>query len=129
MKKNELKSLIDEAAERGASAAVRRLYQNGKLKKIKGSAFRKTEEVLYLYSKLPEDHPERIRIDRALANISDDEHRDIIASKYFDGMTIEDIAGDMDCSTQAVLKQRNKLIKMLSHELFPEDVLREIMEG
>ena len=92
------------------------------------NSFKKTEELLYLYPKLPEDHPERKRIDKALEKIKDDDYCDVIASRYFDGMTITEISDIYDCKYQNISKKRNKLVKILASELFPEDVLKELLE-
>jgi RNA polymerase sigma factor (sigma-70 family) len=124
----ELKKLLQEAAEAGATKAINKLKESGRITYCFTGSFKKTEEVLYLYPKLREDHPERKRIDEALKAIEDDEYCDVIASRYFDGLSIAEIAEIYDCKYQNISKHRNKLVKKLAAELFPEDVLSEILQ-
>ena len=65
---------------------------------------------------------------RALEKIQNDDYCDVIASRYFDGLTITEISDIYDCKYQNISKKRNKLIKILAAELFPEDVLKELLE-
>lgn len=122
----EIKKLIEDTAEATAQKTVRNLKSMGKLKRVFGNSFRKTEKLLYLYPKLPADHPERIRVDNALIAIEDSDYKDVVASKYFDGLTLEEIAEIYDCKPQNISKNRNKLVEKLAAELFPEDVVREL---
>ena len=125
---DELQSMFDKAAEAGATKAIRKLKESGRITYVFSNSFKKTEELLYLYPKLPEDHPERLRIDKALEKIKDDDYKDVIASRYFDGLTITEISDIYDCKYQNISKKRNKLVKILASELFPEDVLKEILQ-
>ncbi len=124
----ELKAIIEKAAEEAATRTLNKLKNAGRITYVFSNSFKKTEELLYLYPKLPVDHPERIRIDKAMEKIQDDEYCDVIRSRYFDGMSIVDISNIYDCKYQNISKKRNKLVKMLASELFPEDVLKEILE-
>lgn len=124
----ELKSVIDKAAEEAATRTINKLKSAGKISHAFTNSFKKTEELLYLYPKLPADHPERLRIDNALKKIEDDEYYGVIPSRYFDGMTIVEISDIYDRKYQNISKKRNKLVKILASELFPEDVLQEILQ-
>ena len=124
----EIKIMIEEAAEKAAARTLRKLKEAGRITYVFSNSFKKTEELLYLYPKLPEDHPERKRIDKALEKIKDDDYCDVIASRYFDGLTITEISDIYDCKYQNISKKRNKLVKILASELFPEDVLKEILQ-
>lgn len=124
----ELEEIIEKAAERAAQKTVRKLKDAGRITYVFSNSFKKTEELLYLYPKLPENHPERIRIDQAMKKIQDDDYCDVIASRYFDGKTIVEISEIYDCKYQNISKKRNKLVKILASELFPEDVLNEILQ-
>ena len=124
----EIKELIQKVAEETATRTLNKLKSAGRITYVFSDSFRKTEELLYLYPKLPEDHPERKRIDKALEKIADDEYCDVIASRYFDGLTITEISEIYDCKYQNISKKRNKLVKILASELFPEDVLKEILQ-
>lgn len=124
----DLQKVIEQAAEAAAAKTVKKLRDAGRITYIFSNSFKKTEELLYLYPKLPDDHPERIRIDEALKRIEDDDYYGVIASRYFDRMTIAEISEIYDCKYQNISKKRNKLVKILASELFPEDVLKEILE-
>ena len=128
MKAEDLKKLIDLAAEAAAAKTLRKLKEAGRITYVFSNSFKKTEELLYLYPKLPADHPERLRIEKALERIKDDDYKDVIASRYFDGMTITEISEIYDCKYDTIIKKRSKLVKILAAELFPEDVLKEILE-
>ena len=123
-----IEDLINKAAEAAANKTVQKLKSAGRIRYVPTNSFKKTEELLYLYPKLPEDNPERIRIEKALEKIKDDDYKDVIASRYFDGMTITEISDIYDCKYQNISKKRNKLVRILAAELFPEDVLKEILE-
>lgn len=128
MTKEEVEQIIQKAADLAASKTVKKLKDAGRITYVFSNSFKKTEELLYLYPKLPANHPERIRIDKALEKIKDDDYCDVIASRYFDGMTIVEISEIYDCKYQNISKKRNKLVKILASELFPEDVLNEILQ-
>lgn len=128
MTDEQIKKLIQDSAEAAAQKTVRKLKDAGRIKYNFSNSFKKTEELLYLYPKLPEDHPERQRIDQALKRIEDDDYKDVIASRYFDGLTINEISEIYDCKYQNISKKRNKLVRILSQELFPEDVLNELLQ-
>lgn len=128
LSKEDLQLMIDKAADAAAMKTLRKLKDAGRITYVFSNSFKKTEELLYLYPKLPEDHPEKQRIDQALKKIEDDDYKDVIASRYFDGMTITEISEIYDCKYQNISKKRNKLVKILASELFPEDVLKEILQ-
>lgn len=124
----ELQHMIECAAEEGAKKAIKKLKDAGRITYNFSNSFKKTESLLYLYPKLSEDHPERKRVDQALEKIKNDDYCDVIASRYFDGLTITEISEIYDCKYQNISKKRNKLIRILAAELFPEDVLKELLE-
>lgn len=124
----ELKEAIEQAADRAAEKTLNKLKNAGRVTYVFTNSFKKTEELLYLYPKLPADHPERKRIDEALKVIEDDEYYGVIADRYFDRMTIIEISEIFGCKYQNISKKRNKLVKILASELFPEDVLNEILQ-
>ena len=128
MTDEELHRIIQKAADEAAAKTLNKLKSAGRITYVFSNSFKKTEELLYLYPKLPADHPERIRIDEAMKKIQDDEYCDVIRSRYFEGMTIVEISDIYDCKYQNISKKRNKLVKQLAAELFPEDVLKEILE-
>lgn len=126
--KEEVAKIIEQASEAAVMKALKKLKDAGRITYVFSNSFKKTEELLYLYPKLPDDHPERLRVDKALEKIKDDDYKDVIASRYFDGLTITEIAEIYDVKYQNISKKRNKLVKILASELFPEDVLKEILD-
>ena len=128
MTEAELKKYIEEVAEKASERTLKKLKEQGRITYVFSNSFRKTEELLYLYPNLPENHPEKIRIDKALDKIKDDDYCDVIASKYFDGLSMSKISEIYNCKYSNISKKRNKLIKILAGELFPEDVLKELLD-
>lgn len=124
----ELERMIQKAADQAALKTLNKLKESGRITYVFSNSFKKTEELLRLYPKLPDDHPERKRIEQALEKIKDDDYCDVIASRYFDGLSIVEISEIYDCKYQNISKKRNKLVKILASELFPEDVLNEILQ-
>ena len=126
--RKEIESMIDRAAVQAAERTLKHLKDAGRVKHYFSNSFRKTEEVLYLYPNLPDDNEMKEKINKALEKIRDDDYFGVIESRYFDGMTINEISEIYDCKYQNISKKRNKLIKILASELFPEDVLKELIE-
>ncbi|MBR5948152.1 MAG: sigma-70 family RNA polymerase sigma factor [Clostridia bacterium] len=126
---DQLKKIIDDSAERAAKKVLNSLKASGRITYHFSDSFKKTEELLYLYPKLPEGNPERKRIESALQTIRDHDYYGVIESRYFDKMTISEISEIYDCKYQNISKQRNKLVRMLAAELFPEDVAKEIVQS
>ncbi|KLU66738.1 sigma-70, region 4 [Desulfosporosinus acididurans] len=68
---------------------------------------------------------EVLRIDRALEVIKGDKYHDIIPMKYFDGMTIEDIALSLGCDEKTVRRNKSRMVNKLKIMLFGADALSE----
>ena len=68
---------------------------------------------------------EVMRIDRALEVIKDDKYYEIVPMKYWDGMTIESIASDLECDEKTVRRNKNRLVNKLKIMLFGADALNE----
>lgn len=122
-----IQEITDRAAKKAAAETVRRLGKLGRITYVPATSYQKTERLLYLFPKLPQDQPDRQRVAAALEQIRDDEYAGIIPSKYFDGFTIAEIAEEYGAKYQTISKQRARLIRILAQELFPEDVLDEIV--
>ena len=119
--------ITDRAASKAARETVRQLTRLGRVTYVPSSSYQKTEQLLYLFPKLPEDHPQRQRILQAMERIREDEYFGIIQERYFDGRTIAQIAEIYGSKYQTISKKRTKLVRILASELFPEDVLAEIL--
>lgn len=120
------KRMMEQIADMAAEKTIKKLMDRGRISYIFPNSFKKTEELLYLYPKLPEGHPERERVDEALKKIEQFDYKDIVASKYFDGLTLTEISEIYNVKYSNISKKRNKLVKILASELFPEDVLKEL---
>lgn len=120
-----------EAAKEAAREAVKRLGRLGRITYVNATSYQKTEQLLYLYRALPEEHEERRRIEAALDSLAGDEYRDVIIERYIERRTLEEIAELYGCKYQTITRQRTRLVRLLACELFPEDVAREIrgMQG
>lgn len=125
---NETLEFIETIADKAAEKTLKRLKDSGRVRNYHTTSFKKTEELLYLYPKLPPENETRLQIERALKQIEKIDYKDVIASKYFDGLTVTEIADIYDCQHQTITQRKNKLVKILARELFPEDVLQEILE-
>lgn len=123
-----IENIADVAADKAARKMLKLLKDTGRVRFHHTTSFKKTEELLYLYPKLPPDNETRIKIDEALKQIEQFDYKDVIASKYFDGLTVTEIADIYDCQHQTITQRKNKLVKILARELFPEQVLNEILE-
>lgn len=124
----EIKQLIDLAAEKSAKQTLNLLKNTGRIRHYPTDSFNKTVELLKLYPKLPADNPMKAKIEAALDTIRDDDYFGVIESLYFDKLTIVEISDIYDCKYQNISKKRNKLVKALANELFPEDVLKELLD-
>lgn len=67
------------------------------------------------------------RIDLAMKCITNDPWYKILEYRYFDGMNQEDIAKTMGCVQSTVSQNRSRLIRELSMRLFPNDVVKEML--
>lgn len=66
-------------------------------------------------------------IDAAIERLKGDKFFNIIAMKYFEGMTHEEIAEVFEVDPSTVCRNKNRLINKLSIYLFPDDKLNEIL--
>ena len=128
MNNKELEALMNKVADKAVTVALNRLKAEGRITYYFSDSFTKTEDLLYLYPKLPKDNETRLKIDKALETIKDDFYFGLIHYRYFQEMTFEQIAEIYDCQSKNVSKQRSKLIRKLAAELFPEDVLNELIQ-
>lgn len=68
---------------------------------------------------------EVLRINRALEVIKDDKHYGIIPMKYWDGLTMLEIAEKFECEDKTVRRNKNRLVNKLKIMLFGADALKE----
>ena len=88
--------------------------------------FRKTEKILYIYPDIMDHENEFIdRLEESINKLSESDYR-IIEYKYFDQMTHEEIAEELDIDPKTVTRRKNRIIKRLSFMLFPDDAIEEL---
>ena len=85
--------------------------------------FRKTEKLLYIYPDIIDHDNEFLkRLEKSFERFSEDD-RLIIEMKYFEKMTHEEIAEEMDIDPKTVTRRKNRIIKRLSFMLFPDEAI------
>ena len=131
------KELIDLTVKH----TVAELKRNGLIRENKLNSFQKTERILYEYPKFKKIVNEYkvdgltitpkfvAMIDNALQGVADDPYFQIIALKYFNGWTHEQIAEYFDVQPAAISKQRTKLINRIRAGIFSEDFISELYNG
>lgn len=68
------------------------------------------------------------RIEKALKAVENDYYYEIIKCKYFNKMTLEQIAEIFDINTSVVSRHRQRLINEIKGFLFPEEYVKELDE-
>jgi RNA polymerase sigma factor (sigma-70 family) len=66
-------------------------------------------------------------IDDSLEKLNSDKFFEIIKMKYFKGMTLEEIGFEFDVEGSTISRNKNRLIKKLSIQLFPDEALNEML--
>ena len=67
-------------------------------------------------------------IDNAMANLKDDPYYNILEMRYFEGMGQEDIGKALNCTQPNVSYHKNRLIRELSVQMFPNEVAKELLQ-
>lgn len=65
-------------------------------------------------------------VKNALKKIEDNKYYDIIPMYYFDGMTIEAIAEELECSVGTISMNKKDLINKLKVYIFPDTFMNEL---
>lgn len=88
----------------------------------------KLEEKIRIIESAIDDTRQYIKIiDGALAKLTDDRFYEIIPMKYFEGKTQEEIGVYFEVDTATITRNKNRLVKRLSIQLFPDEALNEMM--
>lgn len=119
---------VDEIIEKTVRKTIKELNKKGMVRYTKLNSFTRTEKILYLYPKLNSTDPMKKRVESALMLIRNDDYFGVIESYFFEGMTFEQIAEIYDVNYRTISRQRVKLVKILAQELFPNEVIKEILE-
>lgn len=67
-------------------------------------------------------------IETVLASIKNDPYYPILEMRYFNGMSQDDMAKALNCTQQNVSYHKNRLVRELSLKIFPDDVIKEILQ-
>lgn len=106
---------------------IAELKRNNMLRLNQTSSFQKTEKILYMFPDIEDiEEPFLERVKLSLEKLEVDE-MEIIQMKYFDKMTHEEIAEELDVDTSTITRRKNKAVKRLSFMLFPSDAINELL--
>jgi DNA-directed RNA polymerase specialized sigma subunit len=87
----------------------------------------KLEEKIHNIEIAIEDTKQYIKIiDDALKTLKNDRFYEIIPMKYFEGMSHEEIGFEFEVDTATITRNKNRLVKRLSIQFFPDEVLNEM---
>ena len=121
---------IKEIIEITVNETVKKLQSERLIKEKKLSTYKKAEKFLYNYPMWKKD-PEAVqmcgRIEKALKAVENDYYFEIIKCKYFNKMTLEQIAEIFDINTSVVSRHRQRLVNEIKGFLFPEEYVKEII--
>lgn len=129
MTRDELNDIIEHTAARAARLTVEKLDKQKRIKYNKLNSFSRTEKILYLYPKMSDDNPEKEKVRKALETIRDDEYFGIIESIYTDKMTLNELSEIYDIKYQRISYHRIRLVRLIAEELFPDEVVKELLEA
>jgi len=120
--------LIEDLKKEGISIQKKETGVNVQASKVYLSELEKVENKI---EKLEEEIA-RIEnvvnmVERALDTIRNDKYYKIIEMKYFDDMTFEYIAENLDISERTAKRHKNYMIRQLQLIIFSDDVLKNIL--
>ena len=120
--------LIEDLKKEGISIQKKETGVNVQASKVYLSELEKVENKI---EKLQEEIA-RIKnvvnmVERALDTIRNDKYYKIIEMKYFDDMTFEYIAENLDISERTAKRHKNYMIRQLQIIIFSDDVLKNIL--
>lgn len=67
-------------------------------------------------------------MDKGLEHLEDDPYYDILPMRYFEGRTLEDIGVYFGVDHTTISRNKNRLVKELAMQLFPDEVALEMMK-
>lgn len=122
---------IQEIVEAAVNTTIAKIKTTGILNDKRKTAFQKTEEVLKKYPEFKKIRSKKavrltIRIDNAIKELANDPYIDIIRLFYFENMTRESIAGELNTSVRTVGRNKRRLVNELKVMLFADDVIYEL---
>lgn len=117
-KKKDDEEMLEEIMRHGVNG-----HGRGVTRIAKSGAHLEEEEikaavVIDLKTAIADDQHEIERIEKALAQIADDEYKDIVRFKYFEQKTDDEIAEQMHCASRTVRAHKSRLVRRLSVFLY-----------
>lgn len=67
-------------------------------------------------------------IDKGMSALKNDPYYKILEMRYFEGRTLEDIGIYFGCDHTTISRNKSRLIRELSMQLFPDEVIQEFMK-
>lgn len=123
-KENQIKELKEHGLKRQSKSITKYGAGSGEVK----TDADKLEEKIQVLENTIEDTRRYIKIiDDALEKLQGDKLFGIIDMKYFKDMTHEDIGFEFDVDASTISRNKNRLVKKLSIQLFPDDALNEML--
>lgn len=123
-KKDQIKELKKHGLKRQSKSITKYGAGSGEVK----TEQEKLENKIEAIESAIDDTEQYIKIiDDALDKLKNDKFYEIIPMKYFKGMTHEEIGEVFEVDTSTIGRNKNRLIKKLSIQLFPDDALNEML--
>ena len=123
-KKERIKELKEHGLKRQSKSITKYGAGSGEIK----TETEKLEDKIQAIESTIDDTEQHIQtLDSALDKLKHDKFFAIIEMKYSKGMTHEEIGFEFDVDATTIGRNKNRLIKELSIQLFPDDVLNEIL--
>lgn len=112
---------------------INKLRNSGMIKEGCKPVTQRTEELLRYYPKLKlseslNSKDSLKKVENALNTIRDDPYYKIIEMYYFTRMSREEIADHFNTNEKTITRNRQRLLKDLTVVLFPDDVVKELLE-
>lgn len=125
----DIREVIEKSAEHAVNKAIKELEKKKMIKQKNINSFKKTEKILFVYKNLNDKDETKKRIKDALDTIKDDDYYGIIEEYFFFNLTFERISEIYDVNYRTISKQRIRLVNKLAQELFPNEVIKEILDN
>ena len=92
------------------------------------NVYRKTEQLLKLFPQL-KDKELIEKITQAVQTIQSEELQELVRLKYFENYSLEEISRIHGVSYRATSKRKMTAIKLITQELFPDELARMLMKN
>lgn len=117
---------IREIGLRGKSKSITTFSGNSGLLEVKSEAEKAEEKIEMIEFSIATTRRFIKIIEDAVASLRDDDYYELIALRYFEGKTQEQIAEFFDRDVSTVNRNKNRLINLLQIRLFSDEVIQYI---